>query len=84
MKNVDSELQVEVRKYIEYKFNFDSEISQEEETNVLAKLSQPIRERLIISTNINILKKCQWLSDNFSDDFLVKLSLVIGNESKLH
>lgn len=75
---------MEVRKYIEYKFDFEKEISHEEEKRVLDKLSQPMREQLIVSTNIAILKKSEWLSANFSIEFLFKLSLSMENESKLH
>jgi len=84
MKNVSHDLQLEVRKFIEYKFDFENEISTEEEHKVFSKLSQPLQEKLVISTNMIILQQCHFLSKNFSEEFLLKLCLSMKSESKLN
>ncbi|KAL4468158.1 hypothetical protein ABPG72_017139 [Tetrahymena utriculariae] len=84
MKKVDHELQIEVRKYIEYKFQFENEISQEEEKIVFKRLPINIQEKLIIQSNMAILNKISFLINNFSEGLLNKLCLNMESEQRLN
>ncbi|EAR93650.2 cation channel family protein (macronuclear) [Tetrahymena thermophila SB210] len=84
MKKVDHELQIEVRKYIEYRFQFENEISQEEEKIVFKRLPISIQEKLIIQSNMAILRKISFLQNNFSEGLLNKLCLTIESEQWLN
>lgn len=83
-KNVDGELQVEIRKYMEYSFEFSNELSLDDETRVLAKLPSSIKEKLMLSSNMSILRNSAFLTQNFSDQFITRLCLSMTQESKLH
>ncbi|KAL4481433.1 hypothetical protein ABPG74_007522 [Tetrahymena malaccensis] len=84
MKKVDHELQIEVRKFIEYRFQFENEISQEEEKIVFKRLPINIQEKLIIQSNMAILKKISFLQNNFSEGLLNKLCLAIESEQRIN
>lgn len=71
--SLDNELQDRVRKYFEY-IRREEEIEDiEREGSILNKLSLNLQNEIILNTNGIILKKAKFFSNNFSEDFLVKL-----------
>lgn len=50
--NIKRSLQIEVTKYIEYKYRAETELSTKEEKEVLEKLGPNIRDKITMSANI--------------------------------
>ncbi|KAL4448668.1 hypothetical protein ABPG74_012757 [Tetrahymena malaccensis] len=82
--NIKKNLQIEVIKYMEYKHRAEAELSTKEEKEVLDKLGPSIRDKIIISANIQLIKQVPFLINNFSRRFLSKLALQMQKETYLN
>jgi hypothetical protein len=71
-KNIDFDLQTRARKYLEYVWNEEKE-NEENEHEILGKLSQTIREEVLMQSHGKILKLYPILSKNFSEKSMRKL-----------
>lgn len=54
--NINMDLKYQVRKYLEYQHNSNEDLSLENETYILSKLSQTLKDKIIIDANSQILK----------------------------
>lgn len=81
-KNIDKDLQIEVRKYLEFKFNAENELSIQEEANILKKVPENLKINLIKSANIQYLRRVSSFKQ-FSNKFLEALSLKMESISFL-
>ncbi|EGR27458.1 hypothetical protein IMG5_195700 [Ichthyophthirius multifiliis] len=82
--NVKPKLQIQAIKYVEYKYKSQNDLSVKEEEEVLNKLSDNIREKLIIQNNMQLISKIPILNDNFSKAFLKKLSINLHKEKNIN
>lgn len=72
---------MEVTKYIEYKHSAEKEFSIIEEKEAQEKLSSNMRDKIIISANIQLIKQIPFLFNNFSRPFLRSLALKLNKET---
>ena len=82
-KRINRDLQIQVRKFLEFRFYAEPQLSMEEETQVMNKLSHHLREKVLLESNLSIINHCQLLTTNFSHNFLLKLALKIQVINKL-
>jgi hypothetical protein len=72
-----------VRKYLENRFKAESELTIEEEDEVLKKVSEELQRKLLIEQNTYYLKKWKFLGNNFSEKFIEQLSLYLVQRGAL-
>lgn len=77
-KSVSSELQLKIRKYLEYVWKEDENVKEIEE-NIMEKLSNSLRKQLNFQINHTILSKLEVLKRNFSEEFLSELVFSLEN-----
>ncbi len=70
---IDYNLQVRVYKYLEHLCIKEDYENREKETQILGKLSQSLRNDVLIQANGRILSGCNALVDNFSFESLQKM-----------
>ncbi|EGR29217.1 hypothetical protein IMG5_160540 [Ichthyophthirius multifiliis] len=66
-KNINPDLNLQVRKFFEYKFYAEPQLSMEQEEQIMQKLSNHLREKVIIETNIQIINYCKIMKQSFSE-----------------
>ena len=69
-KNINSDLKIRVRKYLEYIWYEDKVERLEEEGKIIQKLSDSLKEELQLEANGSVLRDLKMFSFNFSEDFL--------------
>ncbi|EAS04444.1 cation channel family protein (macronuclear) [Tetrahymena thermophila SB210] len=74
-KKINRDLMIQVRKFLEYRFYAEPQLSMEEERMVMGKLSSHLREKVILESNLQIINQCSILKNNFSNEFLQTLAL---------
>ncbi len=72
-----------MRKYLENRFKAESELTIEEEDEVLKKVSEELQRKLLIEQNTYYLKKWKFLGNNFSEKFIEQLSLYLVQRGAL-
>jgi hypothetical protein len=80
-KQVDFDLQVRVRKYLEHLWMEEEIDNKEKEINIMNKLSDSLREELLIQANGRVLSKFSIFSNYFSSEALEKVAQVVGTIS---
>ncbi|EAR84038.2 cation channel family protein (macronuclear) [Tetrahymena thermophila SB210] len=84
-KQIEPEIQYEVRRYLQYKYSAQKNmISLEEEREILEKLNPEIQQKVLFSANIKIIECCQFLKDNFSYQFISKLAVKVKSQHYLN
>jgi hypothetical protein len=76
-KNIEKDLQVRVRKYLEYVWNEEKVQNTKAEEEILSKLSYKLREELLMQSYGKIFSAIPFFSKNFSDAAIRKLVLII-------
>ena len=71
-KNIEYDIQVKVRKYLNFIYDQDS-ANAAKENELIDKLSTSLREEVLIRANGNILKMIPLFYRNFSENTLRKL-----------
>jgi len=69
-KNVDDELQVRVREYLNFIWEEKLKHKEKETKKIINKLSPPLRDELLLYTTGHILKSFPVFCNNFSDESL--------------
>ena len=72
-KKIDYELQARARKYLEFVWNEEKVVNQENADEILEKLSSTIREEVLLQSNGKFLKNYPMLFKNFSEKTMRKL-----------
>ena len=72
LKNIDSDLQVRARKYLEYVWS-EEKLTEENEDELMSKLSKSLREEILLQSHGKILMKFPFLYKNFSEKTIRKL-----------
>ncbi|KAL4506000.1 hypothetical protein ABPG72_013761 [Tetrahymena utriculariae] len=65
-KNIDSNLQLQIREYLEYYRREQSEMSEEQEQDTIQKLSESLRSKLLFEANKIVLQDSPIFKQNFS------------------
>ncbi|KAL4480339.1 hypothetical protein ABPG74_020855 [Tetrahymena malaccensis] len=65
-KDIDSNLQLQIREYLEYYWREQSEMSQEQEQDTIQKLSESLRSKLLFEANKIVLQDSPIFKQNFS------------------
>ena len=73
-KHVKNDLQIRVRRYLEY-INEEEKKGIQKAQSIIYSLSDEIKEELLLNIYIKDLKQIYCLGSNFSDNFLNELSL---------
>lgn len=79
-KNIEYDVQVKVRKYLNFVYDQHS-ANAEKEHELIEKLSNTLREEVLIRANGNILKMMPLFRKNFSESTLRKLVFTMNNVS---
>ena len=72
LKNIDNELQIRVRKYMEFVWSEEANVG--EETDFINKLSSSLRREFYQNSHGKILNGVEFFSKNFSKPFLSLIS----------
>ena len=72
--NVNFNLQIKVRRYLEYLFNEEKQGDNKGQA-ILQSLSKSLKDELLMDVYGKIIKNIQFLSSNFSKKFLMTLAL---------
>ena len=72
-KNINYDLRMRIRKYLEYVWEEELFHNNEEENSIMDKLSSSLKEELLLETNGRILQEISFLVNNFSEETLRKL-----------
>lgn len=51
-KKINRDLQIQVRKFLEFRFYAEPQLSMEEEKMVMSKLSHHLRDKVILESNL--------------------------------
>lgn len=78
-KKINYDLQMRVRKYLEFIWNEENVEVVEKQKEIILKLSDPLKEELLLEANGSIIKETKLLSLNFSEETLRK-TMNIMNE----
>ncbi|KAL4483357.1 hypothetical protein ABPG72_007999 [Tetrahymena utriculariae] len=76
-KNIDFELQMQIKEYLEYFWNMQYSRDQQQEQNLISQLSPKLKERLLLETFKMIVVDCQIFKDNFSQQFIMDIIQLI-------
>ncbi|EAR93584.2 cation channel family protein (macronuclear) [Tetrahymena thermophila SB210] len=71
-KNIDSNLQLQIREYLEYYWREQSEMSEEQEQDTIQKLSESLRSKLLFEANKIVLQDSPIFKQNFSKQVIEK------------
>ena len=71
-KNINFDLRMRVRKYLEYIFHEEKFENLEEQNQIINKLSETLKEELLIEANGIIIRDIKLLAFNFSEETLRK------------
>ena len=72
-KNINFDLRIRIRKYFEYIWTEEKVFKTKEQTAVLKKLSDSLKEEVLIEAYGNIVRNIKFLSFNFSEESLRKM-----------
>lgn len=72
-KNINFDLRIRVRKYFEYIWTEEKVFKTKEQTAVLKKLSESLKEEVLIEAYGHIVRNIKFLSFNFSEESLRKI-----------
>ncbi|KRX10116.1 Cyclic nucleotide-binding protein [Pseudocohnilembus persalinus] len=75
-KNIEQDLQFQVRNYFAYQLKNQKELSYEEELQVFDSLSKDLKKRVTLDANLQLVKKLKFMNQ-FSKQTQEKLALVI-------
>ena len=75
--NVDSELRIKVRKYLEYLYSGDGTKEVEKEAVLLSKLSNSLRDEVLIQIYGRIIERFPFFQNNFSPEMLERASKIM-------
>ena len=76
-KNINFDLRMRVRNYLEYIFKEEKIEKVEEQSQIIKKLSESIKEELLIEANGAVIRDIKLFSLNFSEDTLRKTVLIM-------
>ena len=76
-KNVEYDLQVKVRKYLH--FIYDQAENVDREKDIIGKLSNSLKEDVLIRANGSYLKNFKLFTKNFSEETLRKTVFLMKN-----
>jgi len=76
-KNINFDLRMKVRNYLEYIFKEEKIEKVEEQSQIIKKLSESIKEELLIEANGTVIRDIKLFSLNFSEDTLRKTVLIM-------
>lgn len=71
-KQISYELRMRVRKYLEYIYKEEKIMKSSEEAELLSKLSETLKDQLLIEANGALIRDIKFLSLNFSSETLSK------------
>ena len=71
--NIDFELKIKIRNYLEYIWNAEKQQNRHETQDVINRLSQSLREELLLKANGVLIKDIALLTNNFSGTSLRNL-----------
>ena len=77
-KKIDFKLTMRVRKYIEYIWNEEKIERLEKESKIINKLSDSLKEELLLKTVNSIMHDFKMFSLNFSEEFLSEITPLIN------
>ena len=72
-KNINVDLRIRIRKYIEYIWEEEKDQNESETENIINKLSRNLKEELLLNANGIVLREFPVFYMNFSEDSLRKL-----------
>ena len=72
-KNINFDLRMRIRKYLEYVWEEEQYQNSEEEDLIINKLSNTLKEELLLETNGKIMRQIPFFNNNFSPETLKKL-----------
>lgn len=72
-KNITFDLRIRIRKYFEYIWNEEKIMNAKEQTAVLTKLSDSLKEEVLIEAYGEIIRNIKFLFFNFSEESLRKI-----------
>ncbi len=72
-KNIENDLQVRVRNYLEFNWNEDKLCNKEAEKEVFNKLSDKLRDEILMESYGKVLKSIPFIKRNFSEPVIHKL-----------
>jgi hypothetical protein len=73
-KNIDYDLQVRVKKYMEFIWNEEKSENIQKEEEILKKLSSNLRDEVLLQSNGRVLNACNVLFKNFSQKTIKRLT----------
>ncbi|KAL4483358.1 hypothetical protein ABPG72_008000 [Tetrahymena utriculariae] len=76
-KNINSELQIQIKQYLEYCWDMQYSRDKEQEKYLINQLSPKLREQLLFETFKVIILECQIFKNNFSQQFLIDIIQLI-------
>ncbi|EAS07057.2 cyclic nucleotide-binding domain protein (macronuclear) [Tetrahymena thermophila SB210] len=76
-KNIDFDLQMQIKEYLEYYWNMQYSRDEQQEQNLINQLSPKLKERLLLETFKMIIIECQIFKDNFSQQFIMDIIQLI-------
>ena len=79
-RNVNTELQVRIRRYVEYLFE-EERNGYQKGSNIFSKISVVLKQELWKDTHLNYIKNIKIFSKMFSKDFLIKLTSIIEEKN---
>ncbi len=65
-KKIGADVKIQVRKFLEFSFINKTDLSPQEEENVLSKLSSNLRNKIKLQANLGIINQCSQIFNNFS------------------
>ena len=80
-KNIPQNLQIKIRKYLEYMRNSQKQENLENAKIVFNKLSQSLKNELLLEANGSIVKKIEVFSSNFSQNTLNSMVNIMKEEN---
>ena len=72
-KNIENDLQVRVRNYLEFNWNEDKLCNKEAEKDVFNKLSDKLRDEILMQSYGKVLESIPFIKRNFSEQAIHSL-----------
>lgn len=69
-KNINNDLQQQIREYLEYYLNESTINDNEKEEKIIEMLSEPLKKQLMIEANKIALKDSPIFRNNFTDNII--------------
>ena len=76
-KNIENDLQVRVRNYLEFNWKEDKLCNKEAERDVFNKLSDKLRDEILMQSYGRVLESIPFIKKNFSDGAIQGLVLTM-------